>query len=610
MNIGTGTSITTIVGYSSFGEASTGTNGGPDIAVMNLTGDGKFIQNQNEDLNISDLANTQGTINISGTAELRTAGLVHLGRNLGAVGTINQSGGTINVNRTGNFAFILGRDNGKGVYNLSGGAWNSVGEAYVGQGHGTGLDGHGQWNQTGGTATISNWFVVGREGSAGDVDISGGTFIKKGGGNTPIGEGTNTRGNSWTTRGTGTTDFQTGEVWVSNGTTTTTMNIQDTATVNGNNYFVIGRFGGSNGILNLSGGSLNHAGTNPFIVAAGGGSTGLVTQTGGAFNDTSSVASGAVWVSDGGNATWNVSGGTVSALQLDVGHNGGGSGTMTISGTAAVNATTVRIGEAGTVVGTLNLSGGSLKAGTVVARNSTGAKTFAFTGGTLSAGTFSVGSELNNTGTGIVAPGGVATAGTTAITGGYTQGATAATTLDFVSAASNDAITATGAVALDGTLNLNRVAAYVGGRYQPVTVVSTTGALTGHYATVNGVSIDADRSLAVTYTANSVVVTVALPGDATVNGTVNFDDLINLAQNYNKTGKTWVDGDFTGNGIVNFDDLIPLAQHYNTSALPGSLEGLSASFQADWALAQSLVPEPTSLSLLGLGAAAMIRRRK
>ena len=78
------------------------------------------------------------------------------------------------------------------------------------------------------------------------------------------------------------------------------------------------------------------------------------------------------------------------------------------------------------------------------------------------------------------------------------------------------------------------------------------------------------------------------------------------------TGKAVV----TGSGGVNFDDLIILAQNYN-KALPGSIlseEVLTsiggASFAADWALAQSLVPEPTSLlAVAGLLSVANLRRR-
>ena len=58
-----------------------------------------------------------------------------------------------------------------------------------------------------------------------------------------------------------------------------------------------------------------------------------------------------------------------------------------------------------------------------------------------------------------------------------------------------------------------------------------------------------------------------MAGDANRDRHVNFDDLIVLAQNYNKAGKTFSEGNFNYNagGNVNFDDLIILAQKYNTA---------------------------------------------
>jgi hypothetical protein len=57
----------------------------------------------------------------------------------------------------------------------------------------------------------------------------------------------------------------------------------------------------------------------------------------------------------------------------------------------------------------------------------------------------------------------------------------------------------------------------------------------------------------------------SLPGDANRDRSVDFNDLVALAQNYNTPGKTYAQGDFTGDGSVDFNDLVVLAQHYNTS---------------------------------------------
>jgi hypothetical protein len=109
--------------------------------------------------------------------------------------------------------------------------------------------------------------------------------------------------------------------------------------------------------------------------------------------------------------------------------------------------------------------------------------------------------------------------------------------------------------------------------------------------------------------ATSVIVRYTLKGDANLDKSVNFPDLLILAQNYNGSTKEWFNGDFSGDGIVDFSDLLSLAQNYNQS-LTG-VSGSAASFASDWALAQSLVPEPTTVAALAaVGAVALRRRRR
>jgi probable HAF family extracellular repeat protein len=101
---------------------------------------------------------------------------------------------------------------------------------------------------------------------------------------------------------------------------------------------------------------------------------------------------------------------------------------------------------------------------------------------------------------------------------------------------------------------------------------------------------------------------VGLRGDATRDGAVNFSDLLILAQNYSRTsGVTWDTADFNTDGVVNFTDLLSLAQNYNRT-LNGSLT--TGDFAADWALAQSLIPEPASVALLAATLLLPLRRRR
>jgi hypothetical protein len=65
------------------------------------------------------------------------------------------------------------------------------------------------------------------------------------------------------------------------------------------------------------------------------------------------------------------------------------------------------------------------------------------------------------------------------------------------------------------------------------------------------------------------------PGDATGDGAVNFNDLLQLAANYNQSGRSFTQGDFNYDGTVNFDDLLILASRYN-QPLAGAPAGLAA----------------------------------
>ena len=108
---------------------------------------------------------------------------------------------------------------------------------------------------------------------------------------------------------------------------------------------------------------------------------------------------------------------------------------------------------------------------------------------------------------------------------------------------------------------------------------------------------------------NSGTTTVyARQGDADLDGTVNFNDLLLLARNYNGTGKSWFDGDFDYSGNVNFNDLLTLARNYNSTAPASPL--FSPAFQADVAAAFASVPEPTTFAVLTGGVLCSLATRR
>jgi hypothetical protein len=183
-------------------------------------------------------------------------------------------------------------------------------------------------------------------------------------------------------------------------------------------------------------------------------------------------------------------------------------------------------------------------------------------------------------------------------------------------------IAASGSVTFHGyaiTLANTRLDLVVDGGFEPA--LGTTfplikrdhsGSITnGVFAAINGIEISPDRVFAVLYNTNAttrVAARVAVPGDIDLDGAVDFDDLLKLAQQYGSTsGKTWITGEITGDGAVNFDDLLVLAQHYSGSALMPPNAGLSSAFQTDWAIARSLVPEP---GILCAATAGFSRRRR
>jgi probable HAF family extracellular repeat protein len=109
---------------------------------------------------------------------------------------------------------------------------------------------------------------------------------------------------------------------------------------------------------------------------------------------------------------------------------------------------------------------------------------------------------------------------------------------------------------------------------------------------------------------HAFLLTPAMPGDATGDWKVDFNDLVLLAQRYNSLdGKaTWEQGDFTGEGNVDFSDLTILAQRYGAPAA-GAAAALPADFAADFQSAMASVPEPGGAGLVAL-AGWTLRRRK
>jgi hypothetical protein len=85
-------------------------------------------------------------------------------------------------------------------------------------------------------------------------------------------------------------------------------------------------------------------------------------------------------------------------------------------------------------------------------------------------------------------------------------------------------------------------------------------------------------------------------GDANLDGAVGFVDFQALLNHWQQSGAGWAGGDFNGDGVVDFLDFQTLLNNWDPAGQQALPEG-------------SMVPEPATLSLLALGALAVLRRR-
>ena len=241
-------------------------------------GTGKVNVNTSGTLSSNDLAvgsaGGTGVMNVD-AGTITTGGWNFIGKNeatTGANGTLNMSGGTLsNTGRT-----YVGQAGCTGVLNLSGGSYRNVNNEVFMAGEGAGSDGTvsitnansllqsggelwlGQAGGTGkmvlsaGSVTVNNWVAVGRDGGTGSLDMSGGSITKTGGGNFIIGAS----GPGTLTQTGGLVDVQSGITWLAeNNSAIATMTLSGTAEYR-TSSLVIGVNGGTNGTLNLNGGTL------------------------------------------------------------------------------------------------------------------------------------------------------------------------------------------------------------------------------------------------------------------------------------------------------------------------------------------------------------------
>ncbi len=104
---------------------------------------------------------------------------------------------------------------------------------------------------------------------------------------------------------------------------------------------------------------------------------------------------------------------------------------------------------------------------------------------------------------------------------------------------------------------------------------------------------------------SDVLVKYTYFGDANLDGVVNGSDYTLIDNGFNSRLVGWRNGDFNYDGVVNGDDYTLIDNAFNTQGA-----SLAASANAAIAVSPSSIPEPTALACCGLGAAALLARRR
>jgi autotransporter-associated beta strand protein len=318
----------------------------------------------NQDVLLGDVGNSSGayyqdgpTVTLNFWFRMGLGGGTSSGYATVNSGTLNI-GGQLNVSEGGPSVFN----------NTNTGVVTAGGECWIGNGGGS----DGTYN-LGGSAqmSVNNWVAIGRSGGTGRLNMSGSsTFNKTGGGQFIIGDSSvgtlNQSGTSAITIN--------NELWVAEGGSGNAVyNMSQNAAITVNNWVAIGRDGGT-GVVNMTNNaSITKSGANVFILGASG--PGTLNQDGG----TVTVNSLDSWLGENNTAIWNQNAGSNVLAYVQLGRNGGSSGTLNLNG-GAFAANQIASGGGSSA---LNFNGGTLRARTASASFMTGVPGYLQAGGAV-----------------------------------------------------------------------------------------------------------------------------------------------------------------------------------------------------------------------------------
>jgi hypothetical protein len=565
-----------------------------------------------------------GTYWLSGTATLNTHGGETIG--LSGDGVFNQSGG---LHTVGTNTLAVGGSSGSGTYNLSGGVLQT---SYVTIGYTLGGTGSAVFNQSGGThsaavVTVGGWSAAPtNQADAGSYNLSGGTltatnvtvaywpgtasFNQTGGSHQvadltigQLGIGTyNLSGDSSSLTVTGT------EIVGNSGGAGTLNQTGGTHAVNAPLY--VGYSSNAAGIVKLSAGTL--VGPSEYVGFQG---TGSFWQSGG----TNVAAALYVGEAAGSTGRYAMTNGTLTVL-FDAYIGFVGSAAFQQSGGAASIAGALHIGQPGGGNATVNLSGGTLAAAATINHGA-----MIQTGGSSTLGPI--------TGTGSISLGGGPTIAQMTARSFAQSSLTIANngSLSLTPSAPRlTNITTALSITGNGTLDLanhalltntdpTTIKSYLASAYGPNQDWSAPG-LTSSVASSNPTqyslayasgSDQSAQDAGVPVLLGQTLVQVTLTGDANLDGAVDFFDITQLLGYKYNTGQpaSYTDGDLNYDGVVDFFDLsLLLSANYNTGQ---TYLGASAAAEASPALStQTTVPEPLTPALGALGLVNLVLRRR